>query len=82
MSQWFSAGFQFCLGLGAAFFVVVMVSALLSSNPRDDSDPPGGRSGVKAITDHRSGLQYLRGPGGGITPRLDVSGQQMREGEE
>lgn len=82
MSQWFSSGFQFGLGLGAAFFVVVVVSALFSSSPRDDSDPPGGRSGVSVITDHRTGLQYLKAPGGGLTPRLGMDGEQIGEGDQ
>lgn len=82
MSKWFLEGLQFGLGLGTAFFVVIVVMALLSGGmARDDSDPPKGRSGVAVITDHRTGLQYLRAPGGGLTPRLGMDGQQIKEGD-
>lgn len=44
----------------------------------DDSDCDGWhRSGVAVVTDHRTGLQYLRSPDGGITPRLDATGKQI-----
>lgn len=81
MNQWFSAGMQFGLGLGAAFFIVGMVAALFggSLSSKDDSDPPSGRSGVAVVTDHKTGLQYLKAPGGGVTPRLTVDGEHMRE---
>lgn len=40
--------------------------------PHDDTDPPGGRSGVRLITDHATGCQYLStGMLGSITPRID-----------
>tara|TARA_B100000700_G_scaffold189815_1_gene209198 strand:- start:56329 stop:56577 length:249 start_codon:yes stop_codon:yes gene_type:complete len=82
MSKWFLEGLQFGLGLGTAFFVVVLVMALLSGGkPKDDSDPPNGRSGVAVVTDHRTGLQYLKAPGGGLTPRLGMDGEQIREAE-
>ena len=82
MSQWFSAGLQFGLGLGTAFFVVIVVMALMSGvKPKDDSDPPNGRSGVAVVTDHRTGLQYLKAPGGGLIPRMGMDGQQIREVE-
>jgi hypothetical protein len=45
----------------------------------DDSDKNSrNRSGVAVSTDHKTGLQYLLTPGGGITPRLDVDGRHMR----
>lgn len=82
MSQWFSAGLQFGLGLAAAFYASVVIIGLLgATKPKDDSDPPKGRSGVAVITDHRTGLQYLKAPGGGLTPRLGIDGQQIREVE-
>lgn len=46
-------------------------------NPRDDSDPPDGRSGLRPLTDNLTGCQYLKTPGGGITPRLDGRGRQV-----
>jgi hypothetical protein len=51
---------------------------LWPSNPRDDTDPPGGRSNLRPLTDHKTGLQYLATVGGGITPRLDLDGKHMR----
>lgn len=46
----------------------------------DDTDDVDKRirSGVKPITDHKTGLQYLKTPFGGITPRLDADGKHMR----
>ncbi|MBK3737440.1 hypothetical protein GAY29_31235, partial [Azospirillum brasilense] len=47
----------------------------------DDSDMDGWRrSGVAVHTDHKTGLQYLAAPGGGITPHLDKSGRPMHAG--
>lgn len=37
------------------------------------------RSGVYLRIDHETGLHYLEGARGGLTPRLDVNGQQMRQ---
>jgi len=37
------------------------------------------RSGVELITDAKTGLQYLKTAGGGITPRLDANGNHMTE---
>jgi len=47
---------------------------------RDDTDMRawgGGRSGMEPMTDALTGCQYLRVPGGGITPRLDGQGRQI-----
>jgi hypothetical protein len=45
----------------------------------DDSDKDKNhRSGVKVITDYKTGLQYLESGRGGITPRLDANGKQVR----
>ena len=35
------------------------------------------RSGLALHTDHLTGCQYLTARGGGITPRLDVEGNQI-----
>ena len=41
------------------------------SNSYDDTDPPGGRSGLVVLTDHLTGQQYLSSAKhGGLTPRL------------
>lgn len=46
---------------------------------RDDTDPPGGRSGLTVLTDNRTGLQYIyTRDGGGLTVRLDVDGKPLR----
>lgn len=37
------------------------------------------RSGMIVLTDHKTGLQYLKAVGGGITPRLCVDGSYMTE---
>lgn len=45
----------------------------------DDSDLDSRhRSGLAISTDYKTGLQYLRTPGGGITPRLDTNGNHMK----
>lgn len=45
----------------------------------DATDPPGGgRSGLSILTDCETGLQYLTASSGGLTPRLDEAGKQMR----
>ena len=36
------------------------------------------RSGMAVYTDNATGLQYLASPYGGMTPRLDRDGKQMR----
>lgn len=63
------------------FFVITagMLMILLSlflNNPRDTTDPPDGRSGMKLLTDHKTGCQYLY-RGGGITPRMSADGRHM-----
>lgn len=46
--------------------------------PHDDTDPPGGRSGVRLITDHVTGCQYLvAGWFGTITPRIGADYMHM-----
>ena len=70
----------FAVAALAILGIIAVVNAIIE-RPHDDSDPPGGRSGVAVVTDHATGLQYLRSPGGGITPRLGVDGRQMRVAE-
>lgn len=74
-------GLQFGFGLLAGLYIALVLIGLLSGNPKDDSDPPDGRSGVEVITDHKTGLQYLKAPGGGLVRRIGLHGNQMREGE-
>lgn len=79
MQNAFFSGFQFGLGLIAAACLAVAITSLLTDNPKDDSDGPNARSGVSVVTDHKTGMQYLKAPGGGITPRMDESGKQVQE---
>lgn len=44
----------------------------------DDSDLSGiRRSGVKVVTDYKTGLQYLESQHGGLVPRMAPDGSQM-----
>lgn len=56
---------------------VVLVYALIGG--KDDTDGPRSRSGMRLFIDNRTGLHYLGGTFGGITPRLNIDGTQMRE---
>ena len=45
--------------------------------PKDDTDPEIGRSNLRVLTDHRTGCQYLKSQGSGLTPRLDADGHHI-----
>lgn len=45
--------------------------------PKDNTDPIDGRSGMSLHTDNKTGCQYLSLYFGGLTPRLDKSGQHV-----
>lgn len=62
--------------IGGALLMAAAAFAALT-RPYDDSDPPGGRSGLTPKTDHLTGCQYLESPKGGLTPRLDAQGQHV-----
>lgn len=62
--------------------MVLVINWLLNMTPlgRDDTDTGrwgDGRSGVKPITDAKTGCQYLVTSDGGITPRLGKDGKQI-----
>lgn len=63
------------------WFVISLVISFLFNRftdiGRDDSDSKTEKSGVKVVTDHLTGLQYLETSRGGITPRLDIDGKQV-----
>lgn len=67
------------------FFVGVVVTLLLvaglrmggSPPPYDDTDAPPARSGLKVLTDARTGCQYLTTARGGLTPRLGRDGRHL-----
>lgn len=58
-------------GMGVALLLV------WPYQPRDDTDPPSGRSGMGLHTDARTGCQYLSRAG--LTPRLDATGKHICE---
>ena len=62
--------------------IAIVVSWAIGQTPygRDDSDSGSwgdGRSGMEPKTDALTGCQYLRAPGGGLTPRLDGRGRHV-----
>lgn len=57
---------------------MLLMVAINTWRGRDDTDGPKERSNMRLHTDHRTGLQYLSAPGGGLTPRLDAAGKHMR----
>lgn len=56
--------------------MLMLLLSLFLNNPRDTTDPPDGRSGMKLLTDHATGCQYLY-RSGGITPRMSSDGRHM-----
>lgn len=63
--------------LGVLFIVFVAIGSCANNAPVDDCDSPIGRCGMKPMTDHRTGCQYLATSSGGLTPRLDADGRQI-----
>lgn len=61
-------------------WVLLLLFVLSWLQPYDDTDDAQNkiRSGMVVKTDHRTGCQYLEsGFIGGLTPRVDVSGQHI-----
>lgn len=59
-------------------FIAVFFIGLVTWQPYDDSDPPGGRSGLRIYRDALTGCEYLSGGiTGALTPRMDRSGRQV-----
>ena len=57
------------------YFAIAVVGRFA---PHDNTDPPGGRSGLGLYIDALTGCEYLSaGLFGGITPRLDRSGKHV-----
>jgi hypothetical protein len=52
---------------------IILLALLCAGCSRDDTDPPGGRSGLIVKTDAATGCQYLNN--GGITPRIAEDGK-------
>lgn len=61
--------------------ILIVLSYVISLLPvgLDDSDLNSrNRSDMKIYTDYKTGLQYLGASKGGLTPRLNIDGTQMR----
>lgn len=75
-------GFQLGVGLLLAFSVVMGIALFLkitfSPNDHDDSDSRMARSGLVVLTDHKTGLQYLKA-NGSLTPRIGANGEHLKE---
>ena len=69
-----------CKYLGKVLIIFIMAMFLLILiSPTDDSDLSWyKRSGLRIHTDYKTGLQYFATMDGGITPRLNINGEQMR----
>lgn len=59
---------------------ILALALLAGCGPRDDSDPPGGRSGFSVYRDNLTGCEYIGWDtlwGKAITPRMGVDGRQV-----
>ena len=66
------------------FFWIIFMATIIICNTfsigTDDTDISGwNRSEIGLHTDAKTGLQYLTGKNGGITPRLDINGNHMKK---
>ena len=61
----------------AAIIVLGLIGSIVGYPQKDDTDPSGGRSGLKIYTDSGTGCQYLSVSGGGVTPRLSADGHPI-----
>jgi len=60
--------------------VIIIIMRNWSGSGVDSTDKSGwNRSGITLHTDVKTGLQYLSGDNGGLTPRLDKQGKHMKE---
>lgn len=64
--------------------LLVICLVLLSGGWKRDStdDPDGGRSGMRVYTDHATGVQYIGGMFGPVTPRLKADGSMFTAKDE
>jgi preprotein translocase subunit SecG len=72
---------NFTMWLAMLFAIGAIISFFVTRYTdigRDDSDTNTDRSNMRVLTDHKTGLQYLAVCSGGITPRLDENGKQIR----
>ena len=61
----------------AAIIVLGLIGSIVGYPQKDDTDPSGGRSGLKIYTDSGTGCQYLSVSSGGVTPRLNADGHPI-----
>lgn len=76
-------GFQATLGgMGAICMIVALagIAGPLLIAPDSTDISRFDRSGLSILTDHKTGLQYLKS-GFALTPRMGLDGKQMK-GEE
>lgn len=78
--QWQRIGYHLASGAGIYVGSVLFTIFLLQYCwPKDDTDRGWfHRSGLTPLTDHATGLQYLRSSNS-LTPRLNREGQQIHE---
>ena len=62
------------------FILLLYVIALVVPNPKDDTDPPDGRSGLTLHIDYRTGCHYISRLLSQPIPRLDREGNHICEG--
>ena len=61
----------------AVILVFGLIDSAIRYPQKDDTDPSGGRSGLKIYTDSGTGCQYLSVSGGGVTPRMSADGKPI-----
>lgn len=61
----------------ASIIVLGLIESIVGYPQKDDTDPSGGRSGLKIHTDSGTGCQYLSVSGCGVTPRLSADGHPI-----
>ena len=59
----------------------MLVFALINGYIIQDDTDGKSRSGLVVYTDHKTGIQYLGAPLGGLTVRVDENGKPMKGGE-
>ncbi len=63
----------------ATLLIMLVISAMVLNNGKDTSDSPNGWSGLTVHLDYQTGCHYLTRRGG-LTPRLDRSGNHICDG--
>lgn len=59
-------------------FIQLFIQLFVHGPNGDDSDKSFfERSGMRVMTDYKTGCQYFSSPYGGITPRLEPNGQHV-----